>query len=248
MTYNIAHRGYSSKYPENTLLAFKKAIEVPCDGIELDLQLTKDGHVVIVHDEELGRTVPGTGFIKDYTLAELKEKNAGYLFSDRYGHQEIPTLEEYFDLIQTSEIFSVLEMKNAVIPSLGLEENVIRIIADYDMDTRVTLSSFNQDSIRITQFLAPHLNTALLSDTWFLRSYKRAKKEKVDFLNLRYHYVQASWLYLFFTFKIPVMVWTVNSKRLLRKLVKRKVYAIITNEPERLHELLKYNKKPGVPS
>ena len=70
---NFAHRGFSGKYPENTMLAFRKALEAGADGIELDVQLTKDGEPVVIHDEKTDRTTNGTGFVCDYTLEELKK-------------------------------------------------------------------------------------------------------------------------------------------------------------------------------
>ena len=74
MTKNFAHRGFSGKYPENTMLAFQKAIEVGADGIELDVQLTKNGEVVIIHDETIDRTTDGKGYVVDYTYEELSKK------------------------------------------------------------------------------------------------------------------------------------------------------------------------------
>lgn len=76
-TLNIAHRGFSGKYPENTMVAFKKAIEEKCDGIETDLNMTKDGILVVCHDEKIDRTTNGCGYIKDYTYKELKQFDAG---------------------------------------------------------------------------------------------------------------------------------------------------------------------------
>ena len=78
-----AHRGYSGAYPENTMLAFRKAEEAGSDGIELDVQLTKDGQVVVIHDENVDRTTDGKGLVCDYTLAELQKLNAAvhYTFS-----------------------------------------------------------------------------------------------------------------------------------------------------------------------
>ena len=72
----FAHRGFSGRYPQNTMLAFQKALESGCDGIELDVQLTKDGEVVIIHDERVDRTTDGTGWVRDFTLEELKKLNA----------------------------------------------------------------------------------------------------------------------------------------------------------------------------
>ena len=91
---NFAHRGFSGKYPENTMLAFRKAWEAGADGIELDVQLTKDGQVVIIHDEKLDRTTNGTGNVRDYTLAELRRLDASYIYAGQMGINPIPTLEE----------------------------------------------------------------------------------------------------------------------------------------------------------
>ena len=79
----MAHRGYSGKYPENTMLAFEEAAQTGADGIELDVQLTKDGQVVVIHDERIDRTTDGTGFVKDYTYEELKKFNASKVKGDR---------------------------------------------------------------------------------------------------------------------------------------------------------------------
>ena len=80
----FAHRGYSGKYPENTMLAFREAEKVGADGIELDVQLTKDGQIVIIHDETLNRTTNGKGYVKDYTLAELKSLDASVIKGTDY--------------------------------------------------------------------------------------------------------------------------------------------------------------------
>ena len=92
----IAHRGFSGEYPENTMLAFQKAVEAGCDGIELDVHLTKDGEIVVIHDETVDRTTDGRGAVKDYTLSELRRLDASGRFTGLFGVQHIPTLREYF--------------------------------------------------------------------------------------------------------------------------------------------------------
>lgn len=238
MTYNIAHRGYSAKFPENTMLAFKEAIKAPCHGIELDLQLTKDGHVVIFHDEELGRTVDGEGFLKDYTLSELKEFDAGYLFKDLYGFQQIPTLEEYFDLVKNLSIFSVIELKNKKLPYEGLEEKVIDMIKAYDLSHRVILCSFNPVSIIKCQVLAPEIKTALLKDRLFAPSYQKAKSLNTTFLSIRHYFLSTIWITRLRKLKIPIMAWTVNSPSRLKRLIRAKIYGIITDNPQLLNDIL----------
>ena len=100
MTRNFAHRGYSGKYPENTMLAFRKAAEAGADGIELDVQLTRDGEPVIIHDELVDRTTDGTGRVKDFTLAELQALDASYIYTGQYGRNPIPTLREYCEFVK----------------------------------------------------------------------------------------------------------------------------------------------------
>ena len=92
---NFAHRGFSGKYPENTMLAFRKALECGADGIEMDVQLTKDGELVVIHDERVDRTTNGTGNVRDYTLEELQKLDASYIYSEEVGFQTIPTFDEY---------------------------------------------------------------------------------------------------------------------------------------------------------
>ena len=100
MIKNFGHRGFSGKYPENTMLAFEKAIEVGADGIELDVQLTKDGEIVVIHDETIDRTTDGKGYVVDYTYEELSKFDASYIYRGKMGFNKIPTLKEYFELIK----------------------------------------------------------------------------------------------------------------------------------------------------
>lgn len=103
MSLGFAHRGFSGKYPENTMLAFEKALEAGCDGIELDVQLSKDGVVMILHDESLKRTTGAGGYIWQYTKNELEKF-------------EIPTLREYFELVKQEAIITNIELKTGINP------------------------------------------------------------------------------------------------------------------------------------
>lgn len=111
---NIAHRGFKGVYPENTMLAYEKAVETGADGIEFDVQLTKDGELVIIHDEDLERTTDGKGLVKDKTLHELKKLNAskGCPYCEV---QTTPTLREYFDFAKDKDIITNIELKTSII-------------------------------------------------------------------------------------------------------------------------------------
>jgi len=98
MIMNIAHRGFSGLYPENTLLAFTKALELGVDAIELDVQLSRDGEAMIFHDEDLQRTTGKKGWLKDLTREELRQLDASGEFKGVYGRNLIPALDEYLEL------------------------------------------------------------------------------------------------------------------------------------------------------
>ena len=145
---NIAHRGFRSRYPENTLLAFRKAVEAGCHGIEFDVHLSQDGEAVIIHDETLERTTDGTGLVAEKSLRELKTLNAAKPHPETAEFEAIPTLREYFDYISTQpEIISNIELKTGVFVYDGIEEIVYRMMKEYDLVDRCIVSSFNHESI-----------------------------------------------------------------------------------------------------
>lgn len=143
-----AHRGCSQRYPENTLLAFEKAIELKnLTGIELDIQLTRDGEIVVIHDERVDRTTESIGFVRDYTLAELKKL---HIYSDINPSQQIPTIDEVFDLIeprlQTGMKLNI-ELKNSVYPYPGMEEKIIELVHKRGLEKAIVYSSFYAKSL-----------------------------------------------------------------------------------------------------
>lgn len=142
-----AHRGYSGKYPENTMLSFKKAAETGCDGIELDVQTTKDGVLVVIHDEAIDRTTDGSGLVKDYTYEELVKFNAGKAFHDKYGFQPIPTFEEYCQWVKQINLVTNVELKSSIYYYPELEEKILTMVRKYDLVDRMLYSSFNHMSL-----------------------------------------------------------------------------------------------------
>ena len=136
MTKNFAHRGFSGKYPENTLLAFSKAIEEGVDGIENDVHLTKDGVLVVMHDELVDRTTNGKGYIKDKTYEELAQLDASYIFKE-YGPQKVPTLREYLELVKDTDIITNIELKTGVFEYTGIEQKVYDMLREFDMMDRI---------------------------------------------------------------------------------------------------------------
>ena len=141
-----AHRGASAYAPENTLEAFLLAAEQGADGVELDVQLTKDGEMVVVHDEEIDRVSDGSGFVKDYTLAELKTLNFNKTHPE-YQDVKIPTLREVYEALKPTGMTINVELKTGIFWYKDLEKKVLELTKEMEMEDRVIYSSFNHYSI-----------------------------------------------------------------------------------------------------
>lgn len=143
-----AHRGCSQRYPENTLLAFEKAAGIKeLTGIELDIQLTRDGEMVVIHDERVDRTTEGIGFVKDYTLAEIKKL---HIYADINPSQQIPTIEEVLDLLEAamkSGLMLNIELKNSNYPYEGMEEKIVDLVHARGLQKNVVYSTFSALSL-----------------------------------------------------------------------------------------------------
>ena len=132
MVANVAHRGASGNYPENTLIAFQKALEIGVDEIELDLYLTKDDHLIIMHDSTVDRTTDGTGAISDLTLAEIKVLDAGIAFGEQFRGERVPTWEEALALVQGKVGLNV-HLKEGGNPDGHYERKVAKALSDFQM-------------------------------------------------------------------------------------------------------------------
>lgn len=158
-----AHRGCSQRYPENTLLAFEKAAAVAgLTGIELDIQLTRDGEMVVIHDERVDRTTEGMGYVRDYTLSRIKKL---HIYADDKPSQEVPTITEVLDLL-TSQMKAGLklniELKNSVYPYSGMEEKIVELIQKKGLQESVVYSSFYAASLEKLKRLDPDVELGIL--------------------------------------------------------------------------------------
>lgn len=169
MVKNFAHRGFKGRYPENTMIAFEKAIEAGCHGIEFDVHLTKDQEIVIIHDETLEGTTNGSGRVQDHTLKELKALDASHKYYESYGRQEIPTLREYFELVKNTDLISNIELKTGIYEYPGIEEKVFDLMKEFHLEEKVLISSFNHESILRIKEIAPTIKCGLLVDTWLIK-------------------------------------------------------------------------------
>ena len=143
-----AHRGCSGTHPENTLAAFKAAAELPITGVELDVHLTMDGEIVVIHDEKVNRTTDGKGYIKDMTLSEVRKLDAGSWFSEEWAGEKVPTLDEVFDIFQDTNHRLNIELKTDVFPYVGLVDEVLEKAEKRGFSDRILISSFNHEDVQ----------------------------------------------------------------------------------------------------
>ena len=179
-----AHRGCSMAYPENTLEAFAAAAKLDgLAGIELDVQLTKDGELVVIHDEKVDRTTDGTGNVCDYTLEQLK---ALKIDAGNSKVTQIPTLEEVFDVMQDAcknkGVLINIELKNSNIRYEGMEEKVLALVEKCGLEKNIVYSSFLPESMGLIKKLKPDAETAILNRS-LQQCIKKAKEMKADALH-----------------------------------------------------------------
>jgi glycerophosphoryl diester phosphodiesterase len=221
----FGHRGSTVSEPENTIPSFLKAIFDGCNAIELDIHMTKDNHLVVIHDDRLERTTDGIGFIENHTLAELKTLNAAKLWENR--DEKIPTLKEVFEAIPPNIIVNV-EIKNfSFFSEQRIELELVRFIRDNDLRDRVIVSSFNPFNIWRVKMADPQIFTALL---WYKSSVFNIK------VNFGLHVIHPDILHPYLEeLEGPVRFWS--------RVKKLPMHVWVVNEKE---QMLDINKRPGV--
>lgn len=237
---NIAHRGFSGKYPENTMIAFKKAVEIGSDGIETDVHMTKDGAIVICHDEKLDRTTNGQGFIKDFTYDEIKKLDAGLKFGERFKGEAIPDIDEFLDYVKDKNILVNIELKNDMIHYKNLEEKVVEKIYEYGMKDKVILSSFNHYAMVKVKDIDSSIKTGLLYEAVIYKAEEYAKMVGADALHPYFPAVMDKTVVDNIKKQgIAINTYTVNEEKDMEKLIQLGIDGIITNYPDVLGKLVR---------
>jgi glycerophosphoryl diester phosphodiesterase len=235
-----AHRGASAYAPENTMAAFKKALALGADGIELDVQLTKDNKLVVIHDYELQRVSNSKGMVKDKTLMELKELDFGSRFSKEYKDERIPTLEEVLELIEGWNGILNVEIKSA--PNLsneGVEEKVIEVLRKYDQISKTIISSFNHLTLIKIKEIAADAKTAILYEEQLEEPWTYAKYLGTAAIHPSGYVITPEIVRSCHKENVKVNVWTLNKAKEISLAIEAGVDGIITNYPDIALKLVK---------
>ncbi|PTM59277.1 glycerophosphodiester phosphodiesterase [Desmospora activa] len=225
----LAHRGYSAKAPENTMAAFRLAAEAGADGLELDVHLSKDGEVVVIHDETVKRTTGKKGKVTNLTLEEIRRLDAGSWLHDHFAGEPIPTLDEVLSLTADKGLWINIELKNNKIRYPGLEQAVLERVDRYGMAERTIISSFNHYSLRTIHELRPEMDTAILYMADLFEPWQYARHVGVSSLHPYWPTVREETVYGCQQAGLPVRPFTVNRQQEMRRLLQLSVEAIITD-------------------
>lgn len=229
----FAHRGASAYAPENTLEAFQLAMNQGADGIELDVQLTKDGELVVIHDETIDRVSDEKGAVRDYTLEELKKISVSNHF-EQYPDVKIPTLREVLELVKPGTMEINIELKTGIFWYPEIERKVLELVKEEGMEDRIIYSSFNHYSVQKIKELSPEAETAYLIGDVMLDVAAYTKNTGIKGLHpALFHVKMADFLKEYKESGIALRVWTVNEKDQIRWLIDEGVDAVITNYPDR---------------
>ena len=230
----FAHRGASAHAPENTLAAFELALAQGADAIELDVKLSADGHVVVIHDTSVYRTTGAYGQVKDLSLAELRALDAGSFFSDKFSAEKIPMLEEVFETIGKKTFINV-ELTNYKTPRDHLVESVCMLVRKFSLQKRVMFSSFYPSNLAKARSYLPEVPCGLLALPGLLGAWARSfgfAFGKYAALHSNTRDVTPQQVQRVHRLKGRVQVWTVNAEADMRRLFGWGVDAIFTDDPQ----------------
>ncbi|MET3729706.1 glycerophosphoryl diester phosphodiesterase [Fictibacillus halophilus] len=247
---NVAHRGASGYAPEHTITSYKMGEKMHGDYIEVDLQMTKDGELIAMHDETLDRTTNGTGQVKDFTLEEIKQLDAGSWFNEKYPEQakaeyeglQVPTLEEVFETFGKNANYYIETKSPEVYP--GMEQKLVDVVNEYGINKdKLLVQSFSSESllkmneidhsVKLVQLL-DYTSPAELTDkeVQSIKQYAMGIGPNSDMIDQEY--VQKA-----VQNGLEIHPYTVNEKEEMQKLIDWGVTGIFTNFPDLLHEVIK---------
>jgi glycerophosphoryl diester phosphodiesterase len=236
----VAHRGASAHAPENTLAAFRLALEHTADGFELDAKLTVDGQVVVIHDQTVHRTTNGQGQVRQMTLAQLKRLDAGSFFAPDFAGEPIPTLAEVFEAFGNQTMINV-EITNYASPTDALPDKIADLVIHYGLQERIFFSSFHPlNLVRIRRRL-PNAPAAILTQPGKEGKMLRGWGGRIfapRFINPYYSDVSEESMRIEHRHNRQVNTWTVNDPDEMRRLFKIGIDGIITDDPRLARQVL----------
>ncbi|MGG1440651.1 glycerophosphodiester phosphodiesterase family protein [Brevibacillus laterosporus] len=239
MSYCMAHRGWSGRAPENTMAAIKLALAEPgIQAIEVDVQLSKDGIPVLIHDFTLDRTTNGSGPVKDHTFEQLREWSAGSWFAEEFSNEQIPALEELFQAASQHTCRLNVELKTAGNLYPLLAEKVVELVEAYELASQVCLTSFDHEIIKRVKELQPSIKTGLIMTGKPVLLREQLAKTGATILSMAYPYLTKDFVQMMLEEGFEIFAWTIDDENEIERISEwhPNIY-ICTNHPDRMLSL-----------
>ncbi|MGD7045628.1 glycerophosphodiester phosphodiesterase [Jeotgalibacillus proteolyticus] len=224
----FAHRGSCTMCPENTMAAFRQALREGADGIELDVRMSRDGYVVVIHDRTVTRTTNGRGTVAGLTLQQLRSLDAGSWYNEACKDEKIPTLEEVLQWIQATELELNIELKTEDDPYPGIEQAVLDLISEYALQDRIVLSSFNIETLKRLRELDASVKLAYLISEQTEEAVTKALSLKSD-LHCQLSFMKTEEAEKAVQEGIAIRLYTVNEAEELISINLNYIEAVITD-------------------
>lgn len=231
----IAHRGASSYAPENTFAAFDLAVKIGVSHIELDVHLSSDGHVVVIHDDTVDRTSNAQGAVTSYSWSELKALDVGSWFEPQFSGEQIPSLDDVL-VRYKGQVHFHIEIKGE---SAELSKRTVDVIRAHHMESQVTITSFQKERLEEVRSYAPELSTAWLVTMVRKSVIKQAKDLGVNQLCPLANLVTTKLVQRIYDEELMVRVWGVKTEKLMKKVVYAGADGMTVNFPDKLITFLK---------
>jgi len=240
----VAHRGASGHAPETTLEAYRIAVQMAVDFVEVDVHKTRDGAIVCIHDSDVSRTTNGKGRVADLTLSELKPLDAGSWFNKKnpgkarpeFAGLRIPSLQEILDLLKENKTGIYVEIKDPELYPPDFESSLVSLIHRNNFESRTLFLSFNPQSLVKTKKIDSSIPTALLISKLAKNPVQAALAIMADELAIWHNIAHSDLINAAHENDLSVSVWTVNEREDLRRIINLGVDRIITNYPDRLQK------------
>ena len=233
----FGHRGAMGYAPENTFASFERAVQIGVDAIELDVHLTADGEVVVIHDEDLSRTTSGEGIVGEKTLAEIAQVDAGSRFSPAYAGQRVPTLGEVLAWAKGKVVLDI-EIKGGPWPYPGLEQKVVDLIRQHDMVEQTIVISFHHPTVATVKALAPELATGTLWSAQPIDPVAVARAAGANAILPFWSYVDEETVERAHAAGLSVHPWATSAPAVVERLIELGVDSICSNHPDVVVEAL----------
>ena len=247
---NVSHRGASAYAPEHTIASYDMGEKMHGDYIEIDLQMTKDGHLIAMHDVTLDRTTDGTGSVKDYTLNEIKQLDAGSRFNEKYPYAakaeykdlKVPTLEEVFKKFGKNNSYYIETKSPDVYP--GMEKELLRLVDKYKINkNKLLVQSFSPQSLKVMNELDSSIKLVQLisykANAEITDAEIKGIKQYAMGIGPNHTYLNEEYVQKVVNSGLELHPYTVNDKERMKQLINWGVTGMFTNHPDLLHEVKK---------